>query len=293
MGGDVNAIELFNPDSTAVVSPEVMRQKVVALQDELLQMPQADIVTTHTFLPGVYERKITVPPWTVLTGAAHKTDYRVRLEKGTIAVNVGTEVKVLTAPCEFDAKAGEQRAGRVFEEEVVWVDVYDNPDDCQELSVIEDRLYVVPECGLGDTRRRLAIESARADYQLFLEQLGVDQDTMDAIVTIESDLIDMPEGHDVELKESPVHGLGVFATRHFFAGEVICPGRLDGKRTPAGRYINHSCDANVMPYKFGDDLYVIALKDVGVGNELFINYRDAMSINFGFYLLGETVCQAS
>lgn len=293
MGGDVNAIELFNPDSTAVVSPEVMRQKVVALQDELLQMPQADIVTTHTFLPGVYERKITVPPWTVLTGAAHKTDYRVRLEKGTIAVNVGTEVKVLTAPCEFDAKAGEQRAGRVFEEEVVWVDVYDNPDDCQELSVIEERLYVVPECGLGDTRRRLAIESARADYQLFLEQLGVDQDTMDAIVTIESDLIDMPEGHDVELKESPVHGLGMFATRHFFAGEVICPGRLDGKRTPAGRYINHSCDANVIPYKFGDDLYVIALKDVGVGNELFIDYRDAMNINFGFYLSGETVCQAS
>lgn len=293
MGGDVNAIELFNPDSTAVISPEVMRQKVVALQDELLQMPQADIVTTHTFLPGVYERKITVPPWTVLTGAAHKTDYRVRLEKGTIAVNVGTEVKVLTAPCEFDAKAGEQRAGRVFEEEVVWVDVYDNPDDCQELSVIEDRLYVVPECGLGDTRRRLAIESARADYQLFLEQLGVDQDTMDAIVTIESDLIDMPEGHDVELKESPVHGLGMFATRHFFAGEVICPGRLDGKRTPAGRYINHSCDANVMPYKFGDDLYVIALKDVGVGNELFIDYRNAMNINFGFYLSGETVCQAS
>lgn len=293
MGGDVNAIELFNPDSTAVVSPEVMRQKVVALQDELLQMPQADIVTTHTFLPGVYERKITVPPWTVLTGAAHKTDYRVRLEKGTIAVNVGTEVKVLTAPCEFDAKAGEQRAGRVFEEEVVWVDVYDNPDDCQELSVIEDRLYVVPECGLGDTRRRLAIESARADYQLFLEQLGVDQDTMDAIVTIESDLIDMPEGHDVELKESPVHGLGMFATRHFFAGEVICPGRLDGKRTPAGRYINHSQDANVMPYKFGDDLYVIALKDVGIGNELLINYRDAVGTNFGFYLSGETLCQDS
>lgn len=291
MGGDVNAIELFNPDSTAVVTPEVMRQKVVALQDELLQMPQADIVTTHTFLPGVYERKITVPPWTVLTGAAHKTDYRVRLEKGTIAVNVGTEVKVLTAPCEFDAKAGEQRAGRVFEDEVVWVDVYDNPDDCQELSVIEDRLYVVPECGLGDTRRRLAIESAQADYQLFLAQLGVDQDTMDAIVAIESDLTDMPEGHDVELKESPVHGLGMFATRHFFAGEVICPGRLDGKRTPAGRYINHSYDTNVLPYKVNDDIYVIALKDVPAGGELLVDYRASMRVNFGLYLEGETLCQ--
>ena len=291
MGGGVNAVEIFDPDSTAIVTPEVMRQKVVALQDELLQMPQADIVTTHTFLPGVYERKITVPPWTVLTGAAHKTDYRVRLEKGTIAVNVGTEVKVLTAPCEFDAKAGEQRAGRVFDDEVVWVDIYPNPDDCQELSVIEDRLYVVPECGLGDTRKRLAIESAQADYQLFLEQLGVDQPTMDAIVTIESDLIDMPEGHDVELKTSPVHGVGMFATRYFFAGEVICPGRLDGKRTPAGRYINHSCDPNVIPYKFDDDLYVIAIKDVGVGNELLIDYRDAVGTNFGFHLSGGTPCQ--
>ena len=291
MGGGVNAVEIFNPDSTAVVTPELMRQKVVALQDELLQMPQADIVTTHTFLPGVYERKITVPPWTVLTGAAHKTDYRVRLEKGTIAVNRDTEVVVLTAPCEFDAKAGEQRAGRVFEDEVVWVDVYDNPDDCQDIPTLEDRLYVVPECGLGATRRQLAIESAQADYQLFLEQLGVDQPTMDAIVTIENDLVDMPEGHDVELKESPVHGIGMFATRYFFAGEVICPGRLDGKRTPAGRYINHSQDANVMPYKFGDDLYVIALKDVGVGNELFIDYRDAVGTNFGFYLPKETTCQ--
>jgi hypothetical protein len=153
----MNAVEIFNPDGTQLVTPELMRQKVVALQDELLQMPQADIVTTHTFLPGVYERKITVPPWTVLTGAAHKTNYRVRLEKGTIAVNRETEVVVLTAPFEFDAKAGEQRAGRVFEDEVIWVDVYDNPDNCQDLEVLEDRLYVVPECGLGDARKRLAL----------------------------------------------------------------------------------------------------------------------------------------
>jgi hypothetical protein len=168
--------------------------------------------------------------------------------------------------------------------------VYPNPDDCQDLSILEDRLYVVPECGLGDTRRRLAIKSAQEDYQVFLKQLGVDQSTMNAIVSIESDLIDMPEGHDVELKESSVHGIGMFATRTFFAGEVICPGRLDGKRTPAGRFINHSPNANVMPYKFGDDLYVLALKDVGVGNELFIDYRDVMHANFGFYLPKETIC---
>jgi hypothetical protein len=159
----MSAVELFDAGSTQLVTPELMRQKVVVLQDELLQMPQADIVTTHTFLPGVYERKITVPPWTVLTGAAHKTGYRVRLEKGKIAVNIDTEVVVLTAPYEFDAKAGEQRAGRVFEDEVVWVDIYDNPDDCQDLDLLEERLYVVPECGLGDARKRLALANDKGE----------------------------------------------------------------------------------------------------------------------------------
>lgn len=131
---------------------EEMREKVLALQDELLKMPQADIVTIHSFLPGVYERKIVVPPGVVLTGAAHKVPYRVRLEKGTIAVTTEDGVKVLTAPCEFPAPAGTQRAGWVFDEEVVWVDVYDNPDNCMDVPTLDDRLYVVTELGLGDSR---------------------------------------------------------------------------------------------------------------------------------------------
>jgi hypothetical protein len=146
---------------------EVTKEKIVALQDELLKMEQADIVTEHTFTPGVYERKIIVPPWCVLTGAPHKTAYKVRLEKGTIAVNIDTEVKILTAPLEFDASAGEQRVGRVFEEEVVWVDIYENLDDCMDIPTLENRLYVVPECGLLDNRQKLI--AAKKQEQLMLQ----------------------------------------------------------------------------------------------------------------------------
>tara|TARA_R110000822_G_scaffold110968_3_gene241397 strand:+ start:85 stop:690 length:606 start_codon:yes stop_codon:yes gene_type:complete len=147
-----------------------MAEKVKALEIELLKMPQADIVTTHTFLPGVYERAITIPAWTVLTGAEHKTAYRVRLEKGTIAVNTDDGVKVFTAPCEFEANAGMRRAGRVFDEEVVWVDVYDNPDNCTDIAILEDRLYVVPEYGLADSRTEA--QKAQIGYMLFLRQLN-------------------------------------------------------------------------------------------------------------------------
>jgi hypothetical protein len=146
-----------------------VKTQIENLQNELLNMPQADIVTEHTFLPGLYERKITIPPWTVLTGAEHKIDYKIRLEKGTIAVNVEDTVKVMTAPMEFEAKAGAQRVGRVFDEEVIWVDIYDNPDNCQDIGVLEDRLYVVPNCGLGENRVSLQIKNAKTD-KFLLEQ---------------------------------------------------------------------------------------------------------------------------
>ncbi len=280
---------------TLVLQPErelavesLMRQKVDALQRELLKLPQADIVTEHVFLPGVYERKITIPPWTVLTGAEHKTDYKVRLEAGTIAVNTDDGVKILSAPLEFDAKAGMQRAGRVFEDVVVWVDVYPNPDDCTDLLTLEDRLYVVPDCGLADSRTE--VQKARIDYGAFLHQLGVDQEEMNKIVQIEYDLMPMPEGVSAELRDSPIHGKGLFATKDFQAGDVVCPGRLDGKRTPAGRFINHSPTPNIVPKKVGDDIYAVAARKIQAGDELLVDYRASMRVNFGLALEGELSC---
>jgi hypothetical protein len=159
-----------------------MSGKVQALEAELLKMPQADIITEHTFFPGIYERKITIPAWTVLTGAAHKTDYHVRLEKGTIAVNTEDGVKVFTAPFEFAACAGLQRAGRVFDEEVIWVDVYANPDDCKDILKIEDRLYAVPEYGLGDSRSKE--QKAAIAYRAFLYKLGMDNNEVDEMFNV-------------------------------------------------------------------------------------------------------------
>lgn len=270
------------------LSPVAMQRKVQALEKHLLKLPQADIVTEHIFRPGVYERKITIPAWTILTGAEHKTDYTVRLEEGTIVVNTDDGVKVLTAPCEFRAKAGMQRAGRVFDDVVVWVDVYENPDDCTDLTVLENRFYVVPECGLADSRTD--VQRARIDYGAFLHQIGMTQEQMDEIVQIESDLMDMPEGICVELKDSSIHGKGLFATRDFEVGETVCPGRLDGKRTPGGRFINHSPSPNIEPRKDGDDIYAVAVRKIQAGDELLVDYRASMRVNFGVTLQGESIC---
>jgi hypothetical protein len=283
LGGDAIMMTVTYGKGFQVALP--MAEKVKALQDELLKMPQANIVTTHRFLPGVYERAITIPAWTVLTGAEHKTAYRVRLEKGTIAVNTDDGVKVFTAPCEFESKAGMQRAGRVFDEEVVWVDVYDNPDNCTDLAVLESRLYAVPECGLADSRTDA--QKARIDYGLFLHQLGTTDTEILKIVHIESDLIDMPDGWDVELKPSPIDGMGLFATRDFEVGEIVCPGRINGKRTPGGRFINHSANSNIQPELVGDDIFAVASRKISAGDELVVDYRASMRVNFGLTMQGE------
>jgi len=268
-----------------------VKSQIINLQNELLKMPQSDIVTEHTFLPGIYERKITIPPWTILTGAEHKTGYKVRLEKGTIAVNVEDTVKILMAPMEFESKPGAQRVGRVFEEEVVWTDVYENSDNCQDLEILEQRLFVVPECGLQDNRIKKELKEVQEDYKLFCKELGLNQQEIDKIVSITYDLMDMPKEYFTEIRKSKIHGKGLFATKSFKMWDVVCPCRLDGKRTPGGRYVNHSNKQNLMPIKIGDDIYAVACKDIYQNEELLLDYRSMVRVNFGITLKGELPCQ--
>lgn len=268
---------------TALVTSAIDR-----LEAALLQMPQADIVTVHSFLPGKYERKIIIPPWTVLSGAPHRTAYCVRLEQGRIAVTTDEGIRILRAPSAFAAPAGVRRVGRVLEEEVIWVDVYDNPDDEQDIDTLEERLYVIPECGLGE--RRAQIERDRADHAAFVQQLGMPEERLQAIVTNAADLIPMPAGFDVEVRASRIHGQGLFAQRTFEADALICPGRLKGCRTPAGRFINHSKQPNAVPVKDGDDIHAVALRRIHAGEEILVNYRDSMRVNIGLEIPGEMPC---
>ena len=258
-----------------------IQENILLIERELLKMDQADIKTEHIFIDGIYERKITIPPYTLLTGAEHKTDYKIRLEEGTICVNTDDGVMVLTAPCEIEAKSGSKRIGQVYGDKVVWVDIYENLDNEKDLSIIEKRLYVIPECGLGDTRIR-KIESAKNDFKLFLSQINMSLEEVNSIVVIESDCVDMPIGFDVEVNKSRIEGYGLFALRDFKKGEVICPGRIDGNRTPAGRFINHSLENNAIPKMVGDDIFAVADKNIYVNDEILINYRDSMRINFNF-----------
>ncbi len=104
----------------------------------------------------------------------------------------------------------------------------------------------------------------------------------------------------VEVKPSPIEGLGLFATRPFRAGERIrrvnivreitedAPLREDlGERIehcsfPDGkvllwgfpdRYVNHRCDPNAYEWHEGSDIYIVARRDIAPGEEITFDYN--------------------
>jgi len=105
---------------------------------------------------------------------------------------------------------------------------------------------------------------------------------------------------DVEVRASPIEGLGMFAARRFRAGERIrrvnvlreitadAPLREDlGERQdhcdyPDGRvvllgfpdrHVNHSCDPSAYVLYKGDAAYLVARRDIVAGDEITCDYN--------------------
>jgi len=117
-----------------------------------------------------------------------------------------------------------------------------------------------------------------------------------------------------ELRESPRHGLGVFAVTGIaegthiieYTGELISeaegerryptiPGDPEPEHTylltldddrlidanvggNEARFINHSCDPNCEPMAFGDHLWIVAVCDIQPGEELGYDYAIELDV---------------
>lgn len=91
-----------------------------------------------------------------------------------------------------------------------------------------------------------------------------------------------PQPDGTEIRESPIEGHGMFATRNFSAGERIgtthyfTSTEIDKLRTPFGGYINHSETPNtVLKYDHsGPHVSLVAYTQTAIkaGEELTIRY---------------------
>ena len=117
------------------------------------------------------------------------------------------------------------------------------------------------------------------DYELVLIEKGVTQEWVDKITLDERDQKPFDRDYSVLLSSSDIHGQGLFAMSQFVEGAFVCPARLDGFRTPAGRYINHAKDPNCKMVEIEDNnIVVIALQSIELGSELTVDYRQSSKV---------------
>jgi hypothetical protein len=100
MGGGMNEI----------ITPDVMREKVAALQTELSKLPQYEPITTHTFHGGMYCREVWREAGVLVVGKVHKKEHFYLIVSGTVAITTDEGVQSITGPQLLCSKPGTKRA---------------------------------------------------------------------------------------------------------------------------------------------------------------------------------------
>jgi hypothetical protein len=270
--------------STAIVN----RQAVERLEREIQKMPQVDCPVRHYFAPGMAAREMTIPAGVVITGAVHRHEHLCTVSKGRIVVSTDEGMRELAAPCTIVSKAGAKRVGFALEE-TVWTTYHATRETDIDLLIEEITESTSAELIGGAQNAQMLAQLARDDYQRFLGEYGLTQELVTRLVENSLDQTGFPEWVDtLEVRDSILEGLGVFAKKTLDADEIIAPARIGDKRTPAGRFVNHSPNPNVAFEQSGDGgLNVIALRVIRAGEELTVDYRQAMSVNgAGFKPIG-------
>lgn len=264
-------------------SPEVVNK----LESLMLKEEQVDCPVIHTFGPNLYVREVHIPKGAFAVGHKQKYEHFNVFLKGEVSIlkDDGTTER-LKAPMMFTGKPG--RKIGFAHEDVVWLNIY--ATKLKDVEVLESVLLEKSDEFLNDQAMRKKMQSLkhevdREDYKKVLVELKTTEELVQKEVQNENDLIDLCLGaYKIKLSKSPIHGKGLFATGDIEEGEIICPARINGKRTIAGRWTNHSIEPNAVMVDNLGDINLKAIKPIKGqragqdGDEIVINYRDSIKL---------------
>lgn len=266
------------------IAPEGMFDRIDEVTDKLLAMPQAEMPVIHRFAPGLYIREVHMLAGTFVIGYEHKQEhFNVMLQGHLVMVHKDGSTADFIAPQSYTAEPGQKVAWIV--ENVVWQNIFPNPEDIQDIDMLEDRLLNKSDQVKINEKQAYALAQAecevdRYDYGYILDMMDItDTDLGNMFGRFRT--IDMPESvHPWRLAKSPINGLGYYLTVNAGQGSILAPAKVYDQLTPAGLYVNHSADPNAV-LRMGVDgiVYLMAIKDIpgcmggGKGTEVTIDYK--------------------
>ena len=257
------------------------------IEAHMLNMPQAECPVVHRFGPGIYIREVFLKKGLIAVGHLQKKEHLNVVITGKVAMVDGDTVKEIEAPFVYTAKPG-RKVGYVIED-CVWQNIY--ATDETDIEILESMFLDKSETykhyqELNAEYNYLSKKDDRDDYKAMLQDHGITEDQAISQSENTYDQVKMPKEWMARLsvRSSPIHGNGLFLCSPAKAGEVIAPARINGMRTEAGRYVNHSANPN-SEYRLDENgnVYLVASFDIegclggSEGTELTVNYQ--LSLN--------------
>lgn len=191
----------------------------------------------------------------------------------------------LVAPIIFTSKPG-RKVGYIVED-MVWLNIY--PTNETDIDKLEETFLTKSDTWKSDNTDKMNIQylehhADREDFKRMLDDVGYSSIDVDLQSSNKADLMNV-SNIKIKVSDSPIEGKGLFSLSVFSKDEIICPARISGKRTQAGRYTNHSSHPNaVMKISGFGDIDLVALREIkgcqggGQGEEITIDYRQAVSL---------------
>ena len=270
-------------DDICVGGKKPNRENILAFEEIAKTMPQIEIPVKHHIHGGMYGREITIPKDTILTGQIYKFDHFDVMVSGDVTVSTDTgETKRLSGYNCLKGMSGKKRAGYTHED-TVWITFHPytgtDGDDIQKFITSE----TFEELALFNTATN------QADYESMVDSIAMTEQEIRAQVEDQSDMVEMPLGYGhIYTSKSELEGDGLFSKDKIIANSAICPSRINGNRTIAGRYTNHALLCNAEMVFIGEDMELKALKDIEAGEEITVNYRNVINHR---YIKGDLLCQ--
>lgn len=259
------------------------REGILELQNILGIREDHPFPLFHKFSGGLYTREMHVPKGVLLVGKIHKYEHLVHLTKGSILVADEFGTRKLTAPATFNSKEGVKRVGYILED-IVWIDIHKT--DATNVEDAEKDIFI-------DSYEDLDIDKniINGEYESVINELGFSVNQVRNITESTEDMI-FDEQDNVEIKESVIEGKGVFVTKSFKENEIVGTARIGNKRTLIGRYTNHQSNPNTVSEIKDNDAVFIAIKAINIGDEVTINYKNAVATARKLDSIGAKSCQA-
>jgi len=254
---------------------------------KMLQFEQADCPVIHRFSPGLYIREVRVPSDTLAIGHYQKCEHLNLFLQGKVLMynEDGTKTE-LTAPMIFTAPPG-RKMGYVIDE-MVWLNIYPTQEtdvETLEETYLDKNVTWQEHKKLMDTIKANDRISDIEDYKALISDYGLTEEDVRKETEDETDQVPIPAGdYKFLISNSNIEGKGVFASASIDPGEIIGPANVDGKRTPLGRYCNHSMQPNAKMIRIGNDIFLAAISEIpgcrgGLnGEEITTDYRKNLKL---------------